>query len=348
MRTYQPPWYLSNGLLQTIATSYWYGTTWSWWGEKVPWLSHLPSISWQQQVFTGADGVPIYGMWSCPKNAKATLIISYGITGEAQNAWYAHILARKAYSRGWAVLIYDWRGHGKTAELSPVPSSDGWREGEDQLQMAAQLVEMGCPASVALVGFSLGGQLTLWGLKAAVEQNCPLVRCGAVLSPNLESNRSLDYLLSTPVGRAIEQTLANQLKEEATKRLERFPEAVKPDDVEQVNSIRAFDQYMVIDHYGFLSVAEYYQKTSGLYLLDAIALPYLVIYAADDPLFEPQLIPELEQRINGNPYGYLILTEQGGHVSHIGRASTIEDEFWGLNRLLEFCEGQIDEFKGKN
>jgi len=104
------------------------------------------------------------------------------------------ILARKAYSQGWAVLIYDWRGHGKIAELSPVPSADGWREGENQLKMAAEMVAMGCPDVVALAGLSLGGQLTLWGLKAAIAQNCSLVKCGAVLCPNLESNHSLDYL----------------------------------------------------------------------------------------------------------------------------------------------------------
>ena len=342
MQTYQAPWYLSNGLVQTITTSFWYGTTWGWWGEKVPWLSHLPVIPWQEKVFTGADGVPIWGMWSCPNNAKATLIITYGITGQARTAWYAHILARKAYKQGWAVLIYDWRGHGKTAELSPVPSSDGWREGEDQLKMAAELVAMGCPDYVALAGLSLGGQLTLWGLKAAAEKNCPLVQCGAVLCPNLESNRSLDYLLSTTAGRAIEQTLAKQLREEALKRLERFPDAVKPSAVDQVNSIRTFDEYMVIDYYGFRSVAEYYQKTSGLYLLDTINLPYLVVYAADDPLFDPDLVQELQQKVSCNPCSHLILTSQGGHVSHISTPTAEEDEFWGLNRLLEFCENQFD------
>ncbi|HEY9633149.1 MAG TPA: alpha/beta fold hydrolase [Coleofasciculaceae cyanobacterium] len=346
MLNYQAPWYLSDGLFQTVASSFWYGTTWNWWGERVPWLSHLPLIPWQEQVFTGADGVPIWGMWSCPTNAKATLIITYGITGEAKTAWYAQTLARKAYSRGWAVMIYDWRGHGRTAELSSVPSSDGWREGEDQLQMAAQLVEMGCPEPVALVGFSLGGQLTLWGLKAAVEQKCSLVRCGAVLAPSLESNRSLDYLLSTSIGRVIEQTLARQLRMEAEKRLERFPEAIKPGAVERVNSIRTFDEYMVIDYYGFASVTDYYQKTSALYLLDTLALPYLVIYAADDPMFDPELLPELEQRTSCNPYAQLILTPQGGHVAHISTASNQEDEFWALNRLLEFCEGQLKESNG--
>jgi len=112
--------------------------------------------------------------------------------------------------------------------------------------------------------------------------------------------------------------------------------------VERINSIRTFDQYMVIDYYGFPSVSEYYQKTSGLYLLDALALPYLIVYAEDDPLFDPQIIPELKQRTESNPNACLILTKQGGHVSHISTPTAQEDEFWGLNRLLEFCETQLN------
>ncbi|PSO78609.1 MAG: alpha/beta hydrolase [Cyanobacteria bacterium SW_11_48_12] len=339
---YQPPWYLKNGLFQTLATSFWYGKSWQRWGNGVRWLSHLPVVRWQEKVFTGAEDVPLWGLWSCPNPAKATLIINYGITGETDNAWYAHVLARKAYARGWAVLLYDWRGHGKSAELSPVPTSDGWREGVDQVKLAQQLVDLGCPAAVALAGFSLGGQLVLWGLKAAVEEDSALILTGAVLSPNLESNRSLDYLSTKPAGRIIEQALTNQLRTEANKRRERFPEAVKPAAVERVNSIRAFDREMVINYYGFASVSEYYQKTSGLYLLNRLELPYLVIYAGDDPMFDPALVPEIERRVSCNRYGHLMLTPQGGHVSHIAAKTGLEDEFWGLNRLLEFCEEQVE------
>ncbi len=341
MQDYQAPWYLRNGLFQSIATTYWYGTTWSWWGERVPWLSHLPLIPWQENIFTGADQVPLRGLWSCPDNAKGTLILNYALTGDVDSGWYSRTLARKAYSNGWAVLIYDWRSNGRSAQLSPVPSSDGWREGEDQLQLAMQLVKMGCPEPVGLVGFSMGGQLALWGLKAAVENNCSLVRFGAVLGPNLESNRSIDYLLSTPIGRLIEKKFTHKLRKISQQRLENFPEAVKPGVVECINSMRSFDQYMVIDYYGFASVDEYYQKTSGLYLLDSLALPYLIIYAADDPIFDPTIIPELEERTSSNPYANLILTAQGGHVAHISTGKGDVDEFWALNRLLEFCDAQL-------
>lgn len=335
---YQAPWYLQDGFIQTVAASYWYGTTWGWWGEAAPWLSHLPAVPWQEHIFRGAEGVPLWGLWSCPPAAKGTLILNYGITGTVRDAWYAHILARKAYARGFAVLLYDWRGHGKTAELSPAPSSDGWREGSDLVQLAWQLIALGCPDTVALAGFSLGGQLALWGLKAAVEEGCTPICAGAVLAPNLESNRSLDYLLTTRIGRIIEGRLTAELRVEARKRQERFPEAVKQGAAERVDSIRAFDREMVIDYYGFPSTEDYYQKTSGLYLLDRIQLPYLLIYAADDPMFIPDLVPEIQQRCGQNPLANLLLTSRGGHVAHINRRNRLEDRFWGLNRMLDFCQ----------
>lgn len=337
---YQAPWYLRDGLLQTLATSFWYGNSWNWLGEQIPWLAQFPPVPWQEKGFLGAEDVPLWGMWSCPPQAKGTLILNYGITGTVATAWYAQVVARKAYNRGWAVILYDWRSHGKTAELSPVPSSDGWREGVDQVKIAETAIAMGCPAPVALIGFSLGGQLALWGLKAAVEEGCDLISTAAVLTPNLESNRSLKYLVSTPPGRLIEQALTKELQAEAQKRKERFPQAVKPGAVERIDSIDSFDREMVIDYYGFASVENYYEKTSGLYLLDRLELPFLVIYAADDPMFDPTLVKEIEQRMNQNANGYLLMTPQGGHVSHIGVPRKGEDGFWGFNRLLEFCDNQ--------
>ena len=338
MFLYQPPWYLKNGLLMTVMTDLWYGTTWRRWGDRVVWLKSLPKIPWQEHIFTGAEEVPLWGLWSCPTDAKGTIIINLGITAQVKNAWYAHLFARKAYQRGFAVVIYDWRGHGRTAELSPVPSSYGWKEGEDQVQIAAQIVAMGCPERVALVGFSLGGQLALWGIKAAIAQNSPFVCGAAALSCHLESNRSLAHLRSTALGRMIEQHFVKNLIEEAQKRRQLFPHTLKPDAVERIKSIDSFDREMAIAYYGFSSVSEYYQKTSAIYFLERLTLPYLLVYAQDDPMFDPKLITEAEQLISGNPNAHLILTNFGGHTAHIGANTASEDKFWGMNRLLEFCE----------
>lgn len=338
---YQPPWYFKNGIVQTLWLVYYYDKIWKKQGHNAFWLQSYPPIEWQEQVFLGAEDVPLWGYWCCPPNACGTIILNYGITGTSATAWYTQTLARKAYARGLAVLIYDWRSHGKSAELSPVPSSDGWREGADQVRLAEQLVALGCPAPIALIGFSLGGQLALWGLKAAIEENCPLIATAAVLAPNLDSNRSLDYLGTTLAGRIIEGRLTKELRQEARKRQVRFPETVKPGAVERIDSIKAFDREMVIDYYGFDSVAQYYTQTSPLSFLPLLSRPYLAIYAADDPMFAPELVAELKSAMRDNTNGHLLLTPWGGHVAHLAVPTATEDTFWGLNRLLEFVTAQI-------
>jgi predicted alpha/beta-fold hydrolase len=343
MIEYQPPFYFNDGLTQTIVTEYWYGKTWKKWGDRAFWLSHLPQVpTWQQHIFTGAEGVPLWGLWTCPTNAKGTIIFNTGLNGIVENAWYANLFARKAYNQGFALLLYDWRGHGKTAELSPVPSSYGWREGQDQIHLAEQLTKLGCPAPVILAGASMGGQLALWGLKAAIETSNSLIRGAATLSTHLESNLSLAHLRTTSTGRKIEQRFARKFRAEAEKRRELFPDTLKPGAVERITSIDSYDREMVIDYYGFNSVEEYYRQTSALYFLDRLTLPYLIIYSQDDPMFEPDILPQMKQQMAQKPNAHLILTEKGGHIGYVGKSNHVEDRFWGMNRLLEFCETLLD------
>ncbi|PSO50801.1 MAG: hypothetical protein BRC33_02310 [Cyanobacteria bacterium SW_9_44_58] len=198
---YLPPWYLRNGIVQTVAANYWYGTAWKQWNHRVWRLRDYSPIPWQEKVFSGANNVPLWGKWACLPQAHGTMIINYGITGNTEDSWYAYLTAYKAYSQGWAVLLYDWRGHGKSVALSPVPMSDGWYEGRDQVCLAEQLVALGCPKKVVLVGFSLGGQLALWGLKEA--QQTPLIQAAATLAPNLKSNRTLAFLERDPFGQIL-------------------------------------------------------------------------------------------------------------------------------------------------
>jgi predicted alpha/beta-fold hydrolase len=153
-----PPWYLQQGFAMTLYSAWYASRTW----EKTVIESEPP---YQSRIFWGAGGVPIYGQVAIPPQAKATLVATYGITGDLDNQWFLRLLGRKAYAQGYAVVLFDWRGHGKTAELSPTLTSDGLYEGEDFVRIASQAKALGCPTPLWLAGYSLGGQLALWGVK---------------------------------------------------------------------------------------------------------------------------------------------------------------------------------------
>ena len=343
--SYTPPWGLKNGLSMSVYAGIFAGKNW----EN---YIQFPEPTYEEKIFMGAKETPIFGLVAIPEKPRGTVVGTYGIVGDLDNQWYLRLLARKAYAAGYAVVIFDWRAHGKTAQLSPTLTSDGIYEGEDYVRIAAEAKTMGCPAPFWLTGFSLGGQLALWGIKSAQTvsswgETLPIdssdIAGGAVICPNLDSNRSLSYLVSSPWGKYIEKRIAKQLKKLAWKIHKAHPKEFDPDAIRRANSIWGFDDQLVIKRLGFSSVEEYYHASSPLPLLPHLSKPTLILYAADDPLFAPSIIPDLQSTCADNPNIDLRVTNYGGHVGFISNKNCQRhhedcDRWWAWNRILDWFE----------
>jgi hypothetical protein len=338
--SYIPPWELQNGLAMTLYTALIMSRNW----EK-----HIaePEPIYQPQIFIGAGNVPIFGMVALPQNPQGTIIATYGITGDLKNQWFLKLLGRKAFAARYAIVLFDWRAHGKTAELSPTLTSDGLFEGEDFVHIAAAAKAMGCPAPFWFTGYSLGGQLALWGVKAAqaIAAN-PALRLteaeiggGAAICPSLDSKRSLTYLGKNVWGRYLDRAITRQLRKLAWQLYDHHPEVFDPTAIERVKSIWTFDQELVIQRLGFSSVEEYYDASSPLYQLPYLTKPTLILYAADDPMFDPTIVPDLEAACAKNSMIDLVLTAHGGHVGYLSsdmgqHQARDPDPWWAWNRVL--------------
>jgi predicted alpha/beta-fold hydrolase len=344
---YEPPWGLHNGLAMTLYTALRASQRWQA-------LTHEPEPEYEAKILTGADRVPIFAKIAIPQNPKGTIVGTYGITGSLENQWFLSILGRKAFAQGYAVVLFDWRAHGKTAELSPTLTSDGLYEGKDFVHLAAQAKAIGCPAPFWFTGYSLGGQLALWAVKAA--QTIPdwgaeltidpaEIGGGAVICPSLDSNRSLPYLENDRFGKYVEQAITKQLKILAWQSYQYHPKAFDRAAIERVHSIWSFDHELVIGRLGFATVEEYYEASSALHQLPHLTKPTLILYAADDPLFDPSIVPDLEAISAKNEAIDLVLTEHGGHVGYLSsvacqRQAKDRDPWWAWNRSLEWIASQ--------
>lgn len=344
---YAPPWHLHNGLLMTIYTAVRLSRKW----ESA---TLEPEPTYQEHIFVGANGVPIFGKYAIPENARGTIVGTYGITGDLDNQWFLKILGRKAFAKGYAIVLFDWRAHGKTAELSPALTSDGLYEGEDFIRIASGAKQLGCPAPFWLTGYSLGGQLALWGIKAAedvdnwgkdLNLSSAEIAGGAVICPSVDSNRSLTYLVKDELGRFLERSIARELKKLARKIAQIHPEAIDAEAVERANSIWGFDNELTIAKLGFASVEEYYDASCPLYFLPHLQKPTLIIYAADDPMFDPTIISDLEKIAKDNQAIDLMLTKYGGHVGYVSSKACQHqfgdrDRWWAWNRFFEWIEAK--------
>ena len=347
--SYRPPLLLKNGLAMTLYTSFWSSRQW---GKATP----FPRPPYQDTVFQGADGVPIFGWVAMPERPHGTIIGTYGITGELSDQWSLRLFGRKAFARNYAVVLFDPRARGKTAELSAALSSDGLYEGEDFVRIAARAKTMGCPAPFWLMGFSLGGQLALWGIEAS-QRSALQAELGlqptdiagvAALCPNLDSNRTLDFMDRNPKAKLLEIAIARKLKQQTWRIHQIHPGCLDPEAIQRATTIRGFDRELIINRLGFPSVEDYYTTTNTLALLPKVTKPCLILYAEDDPIFDPSIIPDLQFACANNPAITLILTRNGGHVSHLSsRSSQLQagdpDCWWAWNRILDWCDRQITD-----
>ena len=120
-----------------------------------------------------------------------------------------------------------------------------------------------------------------------------------------------------------------------------YPDTIKTESFERIKSIRSFDQEIVVEKLGFTTAQEYYKATNTLHILPKLKLPTLIIYAADDPLFDPAIIGDLQAAAENNQHIELLLTRYGGHVgylnSHYGRKMSQDaDLWWAWNRVLDW------------
>ena len=337
-RSYSPPWFLDNGLLMTIYAAR---------RSSQIWEETLTEIEphYQKVVFTEGE-VPLAGWVAIPTQPKGTIIGTYGITGTLENQWFLRILARKAYAQNYAVVLFDWRAHGESAKLSSVLTSDGINEGKDFVSIAAESKSLGCAAPFWFTGYSLGGQLALWGIYysqfLSVNGLEPEdIAGGAVICPNLDSNLSLPYLMKHPTGKYIEQAIAKELKKLVLKIHAYHPQEIDLAAIERANTIWGFDHELVIPRLGFASVADYFTASSPFQILHKLHKPTLILYAEDDPMFAPSIIPKLKTVCHHNEALDLILTKSGGHVGYVSsincqQASGDADCWWAWNRILDW------------
>lgn len=331
---YFPPWSLRSGVVHTVFTAV---------GQK-----YFPSGHWQpdqEYLFQGFEGVPLHGEGRRNRGDRGTMIATYGITGDLTNQWFLDQLAATADAAGFSVIRFDWRGHGRSAALSPTLTSDGLKEGQDFLAIAKQAIALGYPKPLWCVGYSLGGQLALWGAWASQNDPDGVIAGAAVICPNLDSNRSLTYLVQTPWGRRIEQSISGQLRRLALQLHRYHPQEFDLGAIERATTIAGFDRELVIPRLGFATVADYYYASSPFRFLGQLTLPTYILYAANDPLFDPTIIADIQAAAQGNPQIDLVLTRHGGHVGYFSsrrcqRAWQDGDRHWGSHRLVDWLVRQ--------
>jgi uncharacterized protein len=187
-------------------------------------------------------------------------------------------------------------------------------------------------ARIALVGYSMGGNLVLkhageWGAHpplVAVATVCPAIDLAAGANA-----------LHEPANRVYEYHFLRGLMRRLRRKAELFPGVYQIDGIGPIRSIRDFDQKIVAPYCGFRDADDYYYRAASARVIDRVAVPALILCAQDDPFI--RLFPDTRERILANPHITFVETRHGGHCAFLGRESG-DDIHWAESMVVRFLQ----------
>jgi len=100
-----------------------------------------------------------------------------------------------------------------------------------------------------------------------------------------------------------------------------------------VSTLRDFDDKITAFYCGFTGADDYYARAAAAPVLNRIAVPALILHAANDPFI--RILPETRRKILANPNITFVETEDGGHCSFLADRDG-DDGHWAERQILNF------------
>ena len=330
---FHPRRWLSNGHLQTIA------------GNFLPRpSSNLPDPVRELVEVSPAHGSQIASQvlcechWQAPevRSERPTALVLHGLEGSSRSQ-YVIGNATKLWNAGCNIIRMNMRNCGgreyEMAKLTPTLYHSGLSG--DVERVLRFFVERERLQSVALIGYSMGGNLVLklageLGTAAPAE-----LRSVVAVSPAADLAASADALHELP-NRLYERKFLRALLKRYRRKATLFPRAFDPARGSGIRSLREFDDRITALYSGFQSADDYYHRASAARVLDRIATPTLILHALDDPFIRFQ--PETRALIKANPCITLLETAHGGHCAFLAEPdpATGNDGYWAEHIALRF------------
>lgn len=224
-------------------------------------------------VMESLDGTPIAAEVAARDDVvRPGIVVVHGVFGSSGQRIYSDQAIRAYADWGFNVAIIDLRGWSRSATLSKVPMSGGWKEGEDVLAAAKWLLDNTKTSSVGAIGFSLGGASVL--LAAAHDRAPELLRSGVLSEAGYVDAREVVGIIDHNPGLLSREHLAYRLFTVS------FSEKFRCEGRGRM-SITDYFERVSAPFYG-VSVEELYDLDSVVNRVDRIRVPALHLHAADD------------------------------------------------------------------
>lgn len=325
---FRPRRFMRNGHLQTI------------FGNYLPRPSNLPPAEAQLVEVSPATEHQISSQVLCHchwqpeevRTTRPTVIIVHGLEGSSDSQ-YVVGNSNKFWQAGANVVRMNMRNCCGTEALTPTLYHSGLSG--DVLAVMRFFVDRHHLQSVALVGYSMGGNLVL---KLAGELGAtppPELRSVVGVSPVIDLAPSSDAL-HLPQNRIYEMKFVRAMTRRFRRKAALFPRAYDPNRAAGISSLRDFDEQIISLYSGFSGAEDYYYRVAAARIIDQVTVPTLILNSLDDPFI--RIAPDTRDKIIANPNITFLETERGGHCAFLEQPNpaTGYDGYWAEHKLVRF------------
>lgn len=311
MQAYQAPKFLFNKHLETIYPAL---------------FRNVDGVSYHRERITTPDQDFLDLDWLL-SNSQKLVILSHGLEGNSHRA-YVKGMAQIFHQHGYDVLAWNYRGCSEEMNRQLRFYHSG---ATDDLDFVVHHAITKGYNEINLIGFSLGGNLTLKYVGEQGDSLARQVKRVVAYSVPLHLYTSSLKIASSAYGIYARRFLKT-LKQKVALKASLMP-GIDIQELPRIHNLLDFDDAYTARLHGFAGALDYYERCSSLYFLNNIKRPTLLVNALNDPFLSEKCYPE-----DFKNHTYLT-TEYPTHGGHVGFAQlTKNGVYWSELRALQFIQ----------
>ena len=311
--SYLAPFGFGNGHVQTIYAAL---------------FRKVRSIAFDRERIATPDADFLDLDWHRPQKSRRLVVISHGLESDSRDNGVV-AMAKAFGEAGWDALAWNYRGCSGEVNLRPRSYHSGATE--DLEAIVRHALATGRYERLALVGLSLGGNLTLKYLGDLGSRVDPRICASVNISAPCDIASSSMRLQSRSNAIYMRRFL-RRLSAKVRSKMALFPEEITDKGLNVMRTFEEFDNAYTAPLHGFADARDYWKRASSRPVLSRIAVPTLLVNAENDPFLAPECFPR-EEALASEAFT-LEVPGSGGHLGFVTFRGG--GRYWTEQRALDF------------
>jgi predicted alpha/beta-fold hydrolase len=296
-------------------------------------LRRVPKLPYKRERIETPDGDFLDLDWMTAGHSQLA-ILSHGLEGNSSRR-YIRGMAAAFSGQGWDVLA--WNCRSCSGEMNRALRMYHHGASDDLDAVITRVLEKGQYKTIVLIGFSMGGSITIKYLGERGVDVPKEIRGGVAFSVPCDLPASASVLNRFP-SQIYRRRFLRKLKAKIASKASQYPDDVDITDLQAIRDFDAFDTRYSAPISGFASLKQFYDYCSARNYVEGVRLPFLLVNALNDPMLPPSCFPVAAAK--ASDCFYLEMPRHGGHVGFSSSSRSAIN--WAEQRALDFASALAD------